>query len=297
MITCTSQAGDLVDRVIPSRSGRGRSSLAVRLGLFAKDTSSTSVLVYLSTRSGMPSGTIRGCGSVPDPDAQLTGDMMGTMSDNEHCAPERARERMDDERVDRRVRRTRELLHGALISLILEKGYERVTVRDIIDRADIGRSTFYAHFRDKEDLLLAGFEEVRRLFEPPGSSASSTTTGPARAYLEPSARLFEHFSEYRTVWRAMAGKQGGTLVRRHLHELLSGIVRDQLQPRAPSGQQTQVPLGVVVEFTVGALLGLGIWWLDEDKPYSPEEMDIFFTQLTEPGIRSGLRPTPGFPAR
>jgi AcrR family transcriptional regulator len=203
---------------------------------------------------------------------------------------------MEDQRVDRRVRRTRELLRSALISLILEKGYERVTVRDIIDRADVGRSTFYAHFRDKEDLFLAGFEEVRRLFDPPGSLVGGATTGGMRRW--PSVRLFEHFWAYRTVWKAMAGKQGSNLVKRHLHELLSEIARDQLRPRPPSREsQAQVPFEVLVEFTVGALLGLGLWWLDEDKPYSPEEMDQFFRQLTQPGIRTGLRPKPEFRAR
>ena len=157
---------------------------------------------------------------------------MGTMSDIEQCAPGEQRERMEDQRVDRRVRRTRELLRSALLSLILEKGYERVTVRDIIDRADVGRSTFYAHFRDKDDLFLAGFDEFRRLFEPPGSLMDSATTG--GMHLWPSARLFEHFWDYRTVWKAMAGKQGSNLVKRHLHELLSEIVRDQLRPRPPS---------------------------------------------------------------
>ncbi len=147
---------------------------------------------------------------------------------------------MEDQRVDRRVRRTRELLRSALLSLILEKGYERVTVRDIIDRADVGRSTFYAHFRDKDDLFLAGFDEFRRLFEPPGSLMDSATTG--GMHLWPSARLFEHFWDYRTVWKAMAGKQGSNLVKRHLHELLSEIVRDQLRPRPPSREsQAQVP--------------------------------------------------------
>src|SRR5215207_10196482 len=63
--------------------------------------------------------------------------------------------------TDRRVRRTQELLRGALMALIMEKGYDRITVQDILDEADVGRSTFYAHYRDKEDLLLSGFDDIR----------------------------------------------------------------------------------------------------------------------------------------
>jgi AcrR family transcriptional regulator len=62
---------------------------------------------------------------------------------------------------DRRVRRTRRILIEALIQLILEKGYSRITVQDILDRADVGRSTFYSHFRDQEALLVACFDSLR----------------------------------------------------------------------------------------------------------------------------------------
>ena len=62
---------------------------------------------------------------------------------------------------DRRVQRTHQLLRGALVALIQEKGFEALTVQDIIDRANVGRATFYAHFDNKEDLLVSGLEEFR----------------------------------------------------------------------------------------------------------------------------------------
>jgi hypothetical protein len=69
------------------------------------------------------------------------------------------------QRVDRRVRRTRELLRGSLLSLIAEKGYERVTVQDVIDRAGVGRSTFYAHFRDRRTCCSVGSRTSETSFE------------------------------------------------------------------------------------------------------------------------------------
>lgn len=62
--------------------------------------------------------------------------------------------------TDRRVRRTRRALHDALLTLMTEKSFDAVTVQDIIDRADVGRSTFYSHFTDKRDLLDSGFEDL-----------------------------------------------------------------------------------------------------------------------------------------
>ena len=194
---------------------------------------------------------------------------------------------MPEEKVDRRVRRTRELLRGALIVLILEKGYERVTVQDIIDHADVGRSTFYAHFRDKEDLLFYGLEELRAAFQPEQQAAASRPGKPARL---PTLAVFEHFDRSRQVWRAMAGRRGAEVFSRYLHRLLSELLRTQLSARAPK-EATQVPLDAVVEFATSALEGLGVrWWLEHDLPYSPQEMDDLYHRLTEPGIRAGLRP-------
>jgi AcrR family transcriptional regulator len=196
-----------------------------------------------------------------------------------------------DVKVDRRVRRTRALLRGALLAMILEKGYERVTVQDIIDRADVGRSTFYAHFRDKEDLLVFGLEELRAAaFQPDpqptnGGDADMRTASPTLA-------VFEHFAAHREVWRAMAGKRGAEMFTRYLHQFLTELLRTQLAARTP-GQETRVPLDAVVEFAVDALVGLGVhWWLENDLPYSPEEMDQLYRRLTEPGIRAGLHPSP-----
>ena len=66
---------------------------------------------------------------------------------------------------DRRVNRTRKSLQEALAGLILNKGYDKITVQDIIDRANVGRSTFYAHFQDIDDLLLSQFDDVQEQFD------------------------------------------------------------------------------------------------------------------------------------
>lgn len=63
---------------------------------------------------------------------------------------------------DRRVQRTRRLLHAAIIELIDEHGWDAITVQDVCQRADVGRSTFYVHFADKEELLVSGFGELRK---------------------------------------------------------------------------------------------------------------------------------------
>jgi AcrR family transcriptional regulator len=193
---------------------------------------------------------------------------------------------MSDQKVDRRVRRTRELVSNALIALMQEKRYERVTVQDIIDRADVGRSTFYAHFDDKEDLLLSVFEELRLEFETYERRLGGGDAGEAGPW--PTLAVFEHAARYRVVYRAMLGRRGADVVKRHLHRLLSELMRDHFRARA-SGR-TRVPLDVIVELAVSGLLGLLVWWLESDATYSSEDMLDMYGQLTEPGIRAALRP-------
>src|SRR4029453_6969780 len=106
-------------------------------------------------------------------------------------------------RTDRRVRRTRELLRRALLSLVQEQGYERITVQDILDRADVGRSTFYAHYRDKDDLLLSGFEDIRAALATEREEAEHGA-GAKRELLQPLLIVFRHVEAHRHFWQPLA---------------------------------------------------------------------------------------------
>ncbi len=108
-------------------------------------------------------------------------------------------------RPDRRVGKTRKALKEALTDLILEKGYEGVTVQDIIDRADVGRSTFYAHFIDKDDLLMAILADL----EMPGLDPSSwKPDDPAFGW---TLALFRHFGSVKRLFKAVASSQSGSV--------------------------------------------------------------------------------------
>jgi AcrR family transcriptional regulator len=161
---------------------------------------------------------------------------------------------------DRRVRRTRKLLHDAFISLVIEKGYEKTTIQDILDRADVGRSTFYVHYRDKEALLTANFDAMHEQLERELDRIAAT--GPVDVAL-PAALLFEHAYRNQRVYRAMCGRQGGELVQRHLRRLIGDVLRKRLGPQF---QQVgaEVPADVAAEFYTSAALGLLVWWIDKD---------------------------------
>jgi AcrR family transcriptional regulator len=185
-------------------------------------------------------------------------------------------------RTDRRVRRTRELLRRALLSLVQEQGYERITVQDILDRADVGRSTFYAHYRDKDDLLLSGFEDIR---------AAEHSAGAKREFLQPLLIVFRHVEAHRHFWEPLARKGGAEVVVRILRDYVADLVREHLRAQFPAVAKKQVQLEAAVQFVVGAFIGQGIWWLDNEIPYSAEEMYSIFRRLTTRGVRSFLTTT------
>lgn len=179
---------------------------------------------------------------------------------------------------DRRVRRTRKLLHDAFISLAIEKGYEKTTIQDILDRADIGRSTFYAHYRDKAGLLTASFDEMhaqlqRQLADIPATSAIDVAL--------PAALLFEHAYRNQRIYRALCGHQGGAVVQRHLRRLIGDLLRQHLWPQF-SGAGTEVTADVAAEFYTSAALGLLVWWIGHEFCNGPAWLTANYRTLARP---------------
>lgn len=192
---------------------------------------------------------------------------------------------------DRRVRRTQRILHEALISLILDRGYERITVQDILDRADVGRSTFYTHYRDKDDLLLSSFtamrEELRLELDAmrPGHMAD-----PAR----PAALVFEHAYRHRRVYQALCGRRSGTLIQRHLHDQISTLVTDHLRPRLAAAG-SPLPADIVAEFYASSTLGLLGWAIRHGFPRTPAWLADAHRTLAIPGLLTALGRPPTTP--
>jgi len=183
---------------------------------------------------------------------------------------------------DRRIQRTRQLLLNTIVELILEKGYETITVQEIIDRANIGRSTFYFHFKDKEELLLSGFENLRESYE-----GFYRHLAPGQTGWDFSLILFQHAEQNRPLIKALLGKQAGNALLRHMEKNLVALLTNHFRKIWDKKKQT-MPLDVFVVFFVSTFMGMLIWWLDHDLPYSAERMNAMFMQLTKPGVEAVL---------
>ncbi|OGW38562.1 MAG: hypothetical protein A2010_01995 [Nitrospirae bacterium GWD2_57_9] len=193
---------------------------------------------------------------------------------------------MKQTKDDRRVERTRKLLHEALPALILEKGYEAVTVQDILDRANLGRSTFYSHYRDKDDLLLKGFDYLRAMMEKQHRSVAGKARGKGAGF-NLSLELFRHAQENHRLYKAMVGKRSGQMIIRQAHKYLSGLLKEHIAPLANT-KKSAVPVDLTVDWLVSSFLSVLTWWLDRNMPCTAEKIDELFRQLTMPGIQAGL---------
>ena len=190
---------------------------------------------------------------------------------------------------DRRVRRTRRSLIDALIALIVERGYDRITVQDILDRADVGRSTFYAHFRDKDALLLSSFDELRDDLRRDMDALTPGEMPDDPAH--PVSVVFRHAYDHRPIYRALCGRQGGNVIDGHLRAMFGTLLGDHLRPHLAAAGSS-LPPAVVTEFYASALIGVLKCWVNDDFPYSPHEVAAAYGALAAPGIMAAIGADP-----
>lgn len=185
---------------------------------------------------------------------------------------------------DRRIVRTRKLLHEALLALMIEKGYEEVTIQHIIDRANVGRSTFYSHFLDKQDLLQSGIDQLKQQLthHQQPSAANIDMTQPFR--LSFTLDMFRHAQEHYDLYRALVGRQSGALVQQFMKEMFSELLQQEFHARRYFEDLEPIMQDLITQYVVSSLLSMLNWWLDQKMPLTAEQMDERYHALTTPGI-------------
>lgn len=176
--------------------------------------------------------------------------------------------------TDPRVRRTRERLREALVSLSREKPYDGIRVADLLARADVGRATFYAHYRDKEDLLISLFLGMIDHFERIGLAEEPD------AVLPGARQLMRHFHEARAFARALA-RAGKMEV---LMRACEARLRRGLEARLPAG--CDPPPAMVATVAAGGFTALVNAWMTQGYVTSPDDLADALEALIGPGVRA-----------
>ena len=187
---------------------------------------------------------------------------------------------MDQEKKDRRIRKTRQLLRSTLLALLKEKRYEDISVQDIIERADVARSTFYVHYVDKDDLLTGQhgiFAENLGEQLTSHSGAQPTSGFSSRVW-------FYHIQAQGDILKVIAKDSAMELAMKTLRGIIHESVRNGMQAHAQ--MNTSVPLPLLVDYLTDTLMTLIKWWFKDGMKYTPEQMDEMFQRLVVPGVSS-----------
>jgi AcrR family transcriptional regulator len=196
----------------------------------------------------------------------------------------------EDEKPDRRKRRTRAQLRKALMELIVEKGFDAISVQDIAERADVSRATFYLHYHTKEELLAKSMLEVYdELVEKAEANIndeaffSAISQGDHSGFYD--ATDFQHVAEHADFYRVLLSEKGVASFTVMIHNYLAKLVQEQLcLPVSAGGAHARLPPEMIAHAVAGAEIGVISWWLEHGQQHSPEAMAKMFYEFSAFGF-------------
>jgi len=196
---------------------------------------------------------------------------------------------------DRRIQRTRQALRNALLQLVKEKGYDSILVEEITQRANLGRATFYLHYKDKEDLLVDVFSEMakersRTLSGIPFSAWIPEDWGTTDSVREnnpvpPPLLVFQHVAENSDIYRILLKSEKADRIVERIRKIITQSITEFMQAKVESDPIPilfTVPMDLLAAYYSGAILSFVDWWLEQELSYSPEEMTRMFQHLIFP---------------
>lgn len=188
-------------------------------------------------------------------------------------------------RVDRRIEKTRDLLISSLMSLISEKPYDSIAIKEILHHANVGRSTFYMHFRDKDDLLCSGIHRIVG-----ASHLTARSTGRMERFVWFSLPIFQHHAQNARGWGSNIGHHGRTVLHAHLRVALAGAILANIdgiiRPEVINSLNAHPDL--LANYVACTFVTVLDWWLDRQMPLPPNEVNRLFRNLVEPVLKPFL---------
>lgn len=193
----------------------------------------------------------------------------------------------DKQVKDRRIQKTQKLLREALFSLIHEKNYDSIVVKDILDRANVGRSTFYTHFGDKDELLVSGMHDMLRsvqVMELPPSAK------PYEQIIWFSLPVFEQINQHRHASGARIGIRGRAIIHEHLQKILAELIADDVKKNFQNRRKTTPPISsdIFVQYVASTFILVLNWWVESQSPLPPNGVNDLFRALILPTLAAAF---------
>lgn len=192
--------------------------------------------------------------------------------------------------TDRRVQRTRGVLQKALIELIREREYDAITIQDIVDRANIGRTTFYLHYNSKDELFISCHEAIVSEFHfgprhPLSREELLSPEAPAGM-----VSAYRHLEDGRALFYSIFQGKDSLLILRRIRDQSAREIEANLRA-AFAEADSAIQLEVLANYLAGAQLALLQWWLEKRRSHGPENLAQTFHRLQRAAIRDafGLR--------
>ena len=173
--------------------------------------------------------------------------------------------------IDRRTLRTRALLQQALIELLHERRYDAITIQDIVDRANVGRTTFYLHFRSKDELVMHCHEDIVSAFHfgpryPRSRAALLSPEVPPGVIA-----AYRHLQDARAPLARLLQSKESLLILQRLRDWSAQDIDASLQA-AFADIESSIPIDVLAHYLAGAQIALLHWWLEQPQPQTPEQL-------------------------
>jgi AcrR family transcriptional regulator len=187
---------------------------------------------------------------------------------------------------DPRVIRTRQMLRDALVALILERGYDGISIQDITERAGLRRATFYLHYGDKEELVLTMLHDMLHDLDCRMDALCGGVLTPETERLV-QRFTFEHARENADLYRALARSQGAQVFIDFTREYVAREIRTRFQAEHP-GETPAIPIEIIANYSASVKINMILWWLEQGMTYTPDEMAEMCAALTTHGISGAL---------
>jgi AcrR family transcriptional regulator len=187
---------------------------------------------------------------------------------------------------DRRIQKTQRLLREALASLIREKPYNSIVVKQILDHANVGRSTFYTHFRDKDDLLVSCIHDMVRSIDAMGLASAGKGYETMIGFSLP---IFEHIHRHMHTGEAKMGNKSREIIHERLRKVLAELIADDIRKYFQGRRKTagQISPDLLAQYVTSTFILVLNWWVECGR-LPPKEANDLFRALILPTLAANF---------